>query len=215
MRRQLYFCPMQVTPPFILRTLMPGLTWKVNTTEKVIYVTFDDGPHPEITPRVLDILDQFQAKATFFCVGENVKKYPDTYQEILRRGHQTGNHSHNHLKGWMTGNKDYFNNIKQAAELIDSKLFRPPYGKITPGQSRHLKKQFQIVMWSVISYDFYAGISPEQCLKNVVNNSHPGTIAVFHDSEKSAKNMLYALPRYLETMKTIGYVFRSLENNTK
>jgi len=203
---------MQVTSPLILRTLMPGLTWQVNTTEKVIFITFDDGPSPTITPQVLDILDQFQAKATFFCVGENVQKYPEVYEDILRRGHHTGNHTHNHLKGWTTNNKTYYANVEKAAELIRSNLFRPPYGKITPCQAYHLKREYQLVMWSVISYDFDARISPETCLKNVVDNSRPGTIAVFHDSAKAAKNLIPTLPVYLETMSAIGYTFQALEN---
>lgn len=205
---------MQVTPPLILRYLMPGLTWKIKTTEKVLFVTFDDGPHPEITPLVLDILDRFNAKATFFCVGENVQKYPDTYQEILRRGHQTGNHTFNHLKGWNTNRSTYIENIEKASTLIKSKLFRPPYGRMTPLQAYRLKQHYQIVMWSVISYDFDANITPEKCLENVVRNSFPGTIAVFHDSVKSAKNMLPALPLYLKTMSAIGYTFKALENKT-
>ncbi len=203
---------MQVTSPLILRTLMPGLTWQVKTSEKVIYVTFDDGPNPTITPRVLDILDQFQAKATFFCVGENVQKYPEVYEEILRRGHHTGNHTHNHLKGWITNNKMYYANVEKAAKLIQSNLFRPPYGKITPRQAYHLKRDYQLVMWSVISYDFDARTTPKTCLDNVLNHSRPGTIAVFHDSEKAAKNLLPVLPLYLETMCAIGYTFRALEN---
>ena len=206
---------MQVTTPPLLRALMPGLTWKIKTSKKELFLTFDDGPHPEITLQVLDILDRYHAQATFFCVGENVKKYPHTYQEILQRGHQTGNHTYNHLKGWTTDNNTYYNNINKAAKLIDSKLFRPPYGKITPRQSKQLQKQFQIIMWSVISYDFDTRITPEQCLENVVNHSLPGTIAVFHDSEKSAKNMLQVLPEYLEKMHAIGYTFKSLEKKHK
>ncbi len=205
---------MQVKPPLILRFLLPGVTWKVNTSEKVIFVTFDDGPHPEITLQVLDILDRFLAKATFFCVGENVQKYPSTYAEILHRGHHTGNHTYNHLKGWKTNNKTYFNNINKASQLIESKLFRPPFGKISPLQALHLKRHYRIVMWSVISYDFDVRVSPEQCLDNVMNHSFPGTIAVFHDSVKSVKNLLTVLPLYLEAMSKKGYTFKALEEQS-
>jgi peptidoglycan/xylan/chitin deacetylase (PgdA/CDA1 family) len=202
---------MQVKPPLVLRFLLPGVTWKINTSEKVIFVTIDDGPHPEITLQVLEILDRFQAKATFFCVGDNVVKHPQTYREILARGHTTGNHTFNHLKGWTTNNKTYFENIEKAAQVIESNLFRPPYGKITPIQQMQLKKQYQLIMWSVISYDFRVQITPEQCLENVIKHSFPGTIAVFHDSVKAAKNMLATLPVYLEKMSEMGYQFKALQ----
>jgi peptidoglycan/xylan/chitin deacetylase (PgdA/CDA1 family) len=181
---------MNVKIPFLVRFLLPGLHWEVKTTKKEIFLTFDDGPHPEITIQVLDILDKYKAKATFFCVGENVSKYPQTYAEVLKRGHKTGNHTYNHLKGWVTKNKEYHQNIQKCADKVDSKLFRPPYGKIGMTQISRVKKDFSIVMWSVLSRDFDKQLSPEECLKNVVSNSKPGSIVVFHDSLKSSERML-------------------------
>lgn len=202
---------MYVKPPLLLKLMMPWLSWDIKTDEKVIYLTFDDGPHPEITPQVLDILDTFKASATFFCVGENVQKYPLVFTSVIDRGHRVGNHTYNHLKGWNTDNKAYYANIEKADKLIESNLFRPPHGLITPRQAWHLKKKYRLIMWSVISYDFSQQISPEQCLENVLIHSRPGTIAVFHDSEKSAKNMLAALPLYLRTMTARGYRFRAID----
>ncbi len=189
---------------------MPWLSWDIKTSEKVIYLTFDDGPHPEITPKVLTILDKYNAKATFFCVGENVQKHPQTYASILAHGHQTGNHTFNHLVGWKTDNKIYYKNIEKAAEHIKSNLFRPPHGRISPRQAWHLHSKYRLIMWSVISYDFDNRITSEQCLENVLKHSRPGTIAVFHDSEKSAKNMLEALPAYLQKMTIEGYAFHAI-----
>ncbi|MBU2553511.1 MAG: polysaccharide deacetylase family protein [Bacteroidetes bacterium] len=202
---------MYVKPPLLLKLMMPWLSWDIKTDEKVIYLTFDDGPHPEITPQVLDILDTFKASATFFCVGENVQKYPLVFTSVIDRGHRVGNHTYNHLKGWNTDNKAYYANIEKADKLIASNLFRPPHGLITPRQAWRLKKKYRLIMWSVISYDFSQQISPEQCLENVLKHSRPGTIAVFHDSEKSAKNMLAALPLYLRTMTERGYRFRAID----
>lgn len=179
---------------------------------KRIYLTFDDGPHPEITPKVLEILEAYKAKATFFCVGQNVEKFPETYQMILNAGHTTGNHSFNHLKGWKSPVNDYYENIKKASLLIQSDYFRPPYGRITPAQIRKLKKEYRIVMWSVLSYDFDKEISTEQCFKNVIDHVHDGDIVVFHDSEKASQNMLSTLPKVLETLTGRGFSFASLED---
>jgi len=193
--------------PYLAKLLLPKLIWEVKTEKKEIFLTFDDGPHPEITVKVMDILEQFSAKATFFCVGENMDKYRLTYDEILSRGHQTGNHTYNHLNGWKTSNQHYFQNIKKCAATIDSGLFRPPYGRIRLSQIKPLKQDFIIVMWSVLSRDFDRRVSPEQCLKNTITNSKPGSIVVFHDSEKSSMNMFYALPRFLDHFSKQGYTF--------
>jgi len=188
----------------------PSVEWQVKDSPNSIFITFDDGPHPVITPKVLDILDEHDAKATFFCVGDNVQKHPETYQQILDRGHQTGNHSFNHLNGWKTAGRSYIENIERAASFIDSNLLRPPYGKIGPMQLLRLKKNYRIIMWTVLTYDFSHIITPEQCLQNSLKGLKPGSIIVFHDSEKSAENMLYALPGFLKQCKSSGLEARSL-----
>ncbi|MCF6341548.1 MAG: polysaccharide deacetylase family protein, partial [Bacteroidales bacterium] len=198
---------MQIKPPYLARLFFPQLLWDVNTAAKEIFLTFDDGPHPEITPRVLEILDEFDAKATFFCVGENVKKHPATYASILEKGHQTGNHSYHHLNGWKTKNQKYFDNVAQCRELVKSKLFRPPFGKIKPSQIQTLQKDYKIVMWSVLSRDFDKNVSAGQCLKNVIHFAETGSVVVFHDSEKAATNLFHALPVFLEHFKQRGFVF--------
>ena len=205
------FAFMKMQTPSALRILFPSLLWEVKTSGKEIFLTFDDGPHPEITPKVLNILAQFKAKASFFCVGENINKYPDIFRQIKAEGHSPGNHSYNHLNGWKTKNSDYFENIEKCGKLTDSSFFRPPYGKLKPSQIAFLKKKYRIVMWSALSYDFDKSVKPEQCLRTAIKNTRRGTIMVFHDSEKAAKNMLYALPRYLEHFSNLGYLFKKLE----
>jgi len=198
---------MIVKPPYLLRMCFPQLLWEVKTTEKEIFLTFDDGPHPEITPMVLDVLDEYKAKATFFCVGENVEKYPETYASIKKRGHLTGNHSYNHLNGWKTNNSAYFQNIEKAASLINSNLFRPPYGRIKPSQIKKLKPDYKIIMWTVASYDFSKKVTPEQCSKNAIQKSKAGSIVVFHDSAKAREKLLSVLPIFLEHFQNKGYTF--------
>lgn len=198
---------MIVKPPYLIRKSFPQLLWEVKTTDKEIFLTFDDGPHPEITPLVLDILDEYKAKATFFCVGENVEKYPKTYASILKNGHITGNHSYNHLNGWKTINSTYFENIEKAASLINSNLFRPPYGRIKPSQIKNLKPHFKIIMWTVATYDFSKKVTPEQCHENAIQKSKAGSIVVFHDSEKARENLLSVLPAFLEHFQNKGYTF--------
>jgi peptidoglycan/xylan/chitin deacetylase (PgdA/CDA1 family) len=176
----------------------------------VIYLTFDDGPTPEITTQILDILDEYGWKATFFCVGENVQKHPEIYKEILRRGHRTGNHSYNHLKGLKYSCVDYVENIKKASVLIDSKLFRPPYGRITFKQINALHKEYQIIMWDVITHDYNKNLSPHQVLNNVKHNLRKGSIVVFHDSIKAKHNVLTVLPQAIEFWIENGYEFEVL-----
>lgn len=167
--------------------------------ENVVYLTFDDGPHPEITPKVLSLLKEYSASATFFCVGGNAEKYPGIINQILSEGHTIGNHTQHHLNGWKTHSKTYLENIVQCSKFIDSKLFRPPYGKITKKQGKEvLKKGYQIIMWDVLSYDYSSKYTPEKCAKHIVNSIKPGSIVVFHDSEKAEKNMLYALRKLLD-----------------
>lgn len=190
-----------VTTPWWLRAAYKNLIWEIqDSDEPAVYLTFDDGPHQSITPFVLDVLKEHNAKATFFCIGKNVEEHPLIYERILAEGHTTGNHTHNHLNGWKTLNQDYISNINKASTYISSKLFRPPYGRIKQKQATLLQNEngYNIYMWSVLSADFDRSISPEQCLKNVTKNIHPGSIVVFHDSEKAWDRMKYALPKVLE-----------------
>ncbi len=193
-------------PRFIQR-LYPERIWAFSREEKSIYLTFDDGPIPEVTPWVLDELKKYNAKATFFCIGENVQKHPEIFQRILSEGHSVGNHTFNHLNGWKTATSEYIENVDKADrrmgnnskfKIQDSRLFRPPYGKITSKQAKILqRKGFKIVMWDIISYDYDANTSPEKCLQNVLKNIKPGSIVVFHDSLKAEKNLRYVLPKVL------------------
>ncbi len=178
-----------------------------------MFITFDDGPHPEITPAALDILDQYQASATFFCVGQNVERYPETYHEILRRKHSTGNHTFNHLNAWKVPKEEYFQNVDKCTQYVDSHLFRPPYGRIGLKHIRHLKRNYSIVMWSVLSLDFDPRVTPEKCLDNCLRYMKAGSILIFHDSQKASSNMLYALPRFIEYFKSKGYTFPALTND--
>lgn len=200
------------TPYIIRRWFYPRYIWRMPIEGKKLYLTFDDGPHPEITPFVLDELKKYNAKATFFCIGNNVAKYPQIYERIIEEGHAIGNHTCNHLNGWHTNDTAYFKNITDAAKWIDSNLFRPPYGRVTRFQAKQLieKLQYDIIMWSILSGDFDVKISPEQCLKNVIRNIHPGSIVVFHDSEKAFERMRYALPETLKEGENRGYSFEKI-----
>jgi len=201
---------MNIQFPDLLRPFLGKLLWRKNSSEKVIYVTFDDGPVPEVTPRVLDMLDEYNLKATFFCVGENVEKYPELYNDILRRGHKTGNHTYNHLKGISVSTEDYVANVKKAAGLIESRLFRPPYGRINLKQKRALQKEYEIVMWDVITQDYNKNLSPNNILQNIKRYSRNGSLVVFHDSIKAERNMLTVLPRAIEYWNSRGYRFEVL-----
>lgn len=183
---------------FLLKTIFPMLIWERHKESSSIFITFDDGPTPGVTDKALDLLKSYGAKGTFFCKGINVQKYPELYQRILDEGHDVGNHTFNHLKGWSTKNRLYFDDIEDANKLIGSTLFRPPYGKITYPQIRHLRKTYHIIMWDVMSFDYDQSIGPEECAKNVISNVEPGSIITFHDSISAARNMLYALEALLE-----------------
>ncbi len=196
--------------PAIVKAMYGSLIWNHSRRSKNVYLTFDDGPHPIITDKVLTHLKNYNALATFFCVGENVMKYPEVLKRIQQSGHAIGNHSFKHLNGWKTKNEIYFNDIELCSKHIPTKLFRPPYGKITRSQVEFLKNKFQIVMWDVLSGDFDQNISNEKCLNNVVKNIQPGSIVVFHDSEKTADKMLYALPKTLEFCKSKSWNLCSL-----
>lgn len=193
--------------PRFLRPLFGKLTWRVKTDSKLIYLTFDDGPVPEVTPQVLDILDEYGWKATFFCVGDNVRKYPEVYQEVLRRGHRVGNHSFNHIRGYRYSVEDYVANVQKASAYIESRLFRPPHGRITFSQIKALKEDYDIVMWDVITFDYDKTKKPGQIMRTVRNYLRKGSIVVFHDSIKAKDNVLTVLPQALAYWKEKGYSY--------
>jgi peptidoglycan-N-acetylglucosamine deacetylase len=199
-----------IKTPGWLKKLYPSCTWQINTKEKIIYLSFDDGPHPEATPFVLDELKKYHARATFFCIGKNVLELPDIYNRIIVEGHAVGNHTHNHLNGWKTSNDDYLKNIAAASGVIESNLFRPPYGKITFNQVKALSKKnigLKVIMWTVLSGDFDPGLSSEKCLNNVIKNADRGSIIVLHDSEKAFKKLQLVLPKIMVHFTNQGYKF--------
>jgi peptidoglycan-N-acetylglucosamine deacetylase len=199
-----------VRSPWWLKKYYSNLIWNLPAKERVLYLTFDDGPHPEATPFVLDELQRYSARATFFCIGKNVQEYPQIYRRVLLEGHRVGNHTQNHLNGWKTDDKKYLDNIREAAQLIDSDLFRPPYGRIGAMQSALLRRQplnYKIIMWEVLSADFDIALSGERCMRNVIRNAKPGSIVVFHDSEKAWDRLRIALPKVLEHFSKKGYRF--------
>ena len=205
--------------PSLLKLLLPDRLWNLPKDEQAIYLSFDDGPIPGVSPWVLEQLQQYGAKATFFCIGDNVRKHPQIFQKIVAEGHAIGNHSFNHLNGWRTRSHRYLENVLQAqtemeqymGEATGSKLFRPPYGRLKEKQARLLRENdFKVVMWDVLSVDYNQGLSPEKCFKNVVNNVEAGSIIVFHDSLKAEKNLFAVLPRVLEYYSQRGFEFRSI-----
>ena len=201
--------------PWWVRKLYPGYLWKVPVSDKSIFLTFDDGPHPRITPWVLDELRKHEAKATFFCIGKNVVQYPAIYQRLLTEGHVAGNHTYSHLNGWKTKTGSYVEDVKKAAVVIDSVLFRPPYGRISRRQAKQLsvigrERNVKVVMWDVLSADFDASITPETCAGIVLQHVEPGSIVVFHDSEKAFPNLKFALPKVLKQLKEEGFCFKTL-----
>lgn len=210
-----------VKPSKIFRMFYPSLLWEMpKTGEKTIYLTFDDGPHPLITPKVLEILKRYDAKATFFCIGNNVKKYPETFELVKKEGHSVGCHTFNHENGWKTQTDDYLKSFFDANKLIHSNLFRPPHGKLKRSQLKQLPTancqlltancQLQIVAWTVIAYDWDHALSPEDVYQNVIKNASDGSIVTFHDSLKAYSNMISALPRVLEYYSQKGFVFKAL-----
>ena len=191
--------------------MFPDLIWTIPSTDKVLYLTFDDGPTPQITEWVLDILRHYRASATFFCVGKQVELHPQIYQQIIEEGHGIGNHTQNHIKGWKSSTSEYIKEVSMASKFIDSKLFRPPYGQITPKQVTALtSKGFEIVMWNILSMDWEAKVSRQECTENVLHKASDGDIIVFHDSLKAADNMKYALAKVLDKFSEDGYDFRRI-----
>ena len=203
------------TPEFV-KSLFPQFLWQVPSEKKVLYLTFDDGPTPKITEWVLDQLKHYQAKATFFCIGNNIEKYPDIFSKTVDGGHTIGNHTFHHLKGWKTKSKNYLKDIEQTQKIIErstsTDLFRPPYGKFKITQARQLLSLgYEVVLWDVLSYDWDQNISPKTCFNNVVSKATKGSIIVMHDSQKASKNLMYALPRVLEYFSDRDYVFEALD----
>jgi peptidoglycan/xylan/chitin deacetylase (PgdA/CDA1 family) len=201
-----------VKMPRLVQRLLPGFTWYIPTREKVLYLSFDDGPIPEVTPWVLDTLHSAGAKATFFCVGENVQRNPGIFQRIIEEGHAVGNHTHQHLNGWKTDTSIYLQNVKTCAERVPGTLFRPPYGRLRSDQARAIRESYRIIMWDVLSGDFDRSIRPEKCLENILQHTRPGSIVVLHDSLKAEPNLRYALPALLEYFLEKNWAFRSLES---
>lgn len=208
--------------PFFLPALYPSLTWRIDTPLKELYLTFDDGPIPGPTEFVLDTLARYDARATFFCIGDNVRKHPEVYRQVVAGGHSIGNHTFNHLNGWKTSRDGYVQNIRECQSVllaegkfpvasVERPLFRPPYGRITRSQIRSLSASYDIIMWDVLSVDYNKNLSAEVCLRNTINACRAGSIVVFHDSVKAEKNMTYALPRVLDHFSAAGYVFKTLQ----
>jgi len=199
-----------VKTPELIQNLFPNFTWRIPSADKSIYLTFDDGPIPEVTPWVIDLLAEFDAKATFFCVGQNVQKHPNIYLKLRRNGHTIGSHTNNHISGWSTENIPYFHNVRRGATLVKSPIFRPPYGRIKPSQVPFLMRHYHIIMWDVLSGDFDPKITKEQCLENVIDHAESGSVVVFHDSLKAEEKLKYVLPKVLEHFSDEGFAFKSI-----
>lgn len=202
--------------PFFLPWIYPSLTWRIPTTEKVLYLTFDDGPVPGPTDFVLEQLNTAAIKATFFCIGDNIRKHPQVLRNILDHGHAIGNHTFHHLNGWKTHTREYLHNIERCEKELAAvnaglqfRLFRPPYGRITFSQIRSLNR-YRIIMWDVLSADYNRQLSPEKCLRNTIRATRPGSIIVFHDSFKAERNMMYVLPRLITHFREQGFSFKAL-----
>ena len=212
---------MLATIPGFVKWIYRKRIWEGPAKSKAVYLTFDDGPIPEVTPWVLEQLNTYNAKATFFCIGDNVQKHPEIFRQIIAEGHSIGNHTHNHLNGWKTSAPEYLLNTLKAQHIIEKNLpekipaknplFRPPYGKMSCKQGKQLRQRgFKLVMWSIISMDYNAGLSAEKCTNNVLKHACPGSIIVFHDSLKAQKNLMQVLPQVLEVLRGKGYEFRAL-----
>jgi peptidoglycan/xylan/chitin deacetylase (PgdA/CDA1 family) len=203
-----------IKTPFWLRLIYRSCIWRKSSQERVLYLSFDDGPHPEATPFVLDQLAKFDAKASFFCIGKNVQLHPKIYDTIIAAGHVVGNHTQNHMNGWKNNTKNYIADIQEATKVIDSNLFRPPYGRISFAQIKALRSNPSlpqvIVMWDVLSGDFDTTITGEQCAENVIQYAGPGSIIVFHDSTKAMDRLRVALPKVLAHFSSLGYQFKAL-----
>ena len=199
--------------PRVLK-IYPGLTWNMPGAQKLLYLTFDDGPTPQVTDKILDVLLEFRARATFFCIGRNAERHSALMNRIREAGHALGNHTYSHLKGWYTPDREYFADIELAGRFIPSRLFRPAYGMITPRQVKYLQKIYRIVLWDIMSFDFHPGTSKEKCLDNVIRHAQPGSVVIFHDSVKASEKVLFALPGVLAYFMKLGFSFESLPQET-
>ena len=216
---------------FLMRALYPNFIWRIPTEKKEIFLTFDDGPIPEITEFVLEELEKYKAKATFFCIGGNIEKYPDIFQKVVNQQHTIGNHTFNHVRGWDSGDEYYLDNFRKCEELIierclifdacgvaidnrkttiENRKFRPPFGRIKRSQAKEILKTHEIVMWDVLTGDYDSSLSKDRVLSKALQHSGQGSIVLFHDSIKASKNMMYALPKFLEHFSEQGYIFKSL-----
>lgn len=201
---------MRIKPPRFIRHLYPEMIWSIEDNEG-IYLTFDDGPTPGVTEWILNTLDRYDAKATFFVLGKNVELYPDLYQMILERGHKVGNHSYSHQKGWGMSLERYIEDVDFASSMVQSELFRPPYARITPAQLRSIAKRYRVVMWSILSRDYNRHISPKACLRGTIRDLRGGDIVSLHDSAKSFRNTSYVLPALLRKAREMGLEYKILE----
>lgn len=195
-------------PPQFIRQLYPRACWRMNATERSVYLTFDDGPIPETTPWILDVLDRYNIKATFFMVGDNVRKHPDEFKMVVERGHRIGNHTYNHLRGLRETTTRYVANVEKADCYLSTNLFRPPHGLMSRSQYQVLSKRYRIVMWDLVTRDYNPKLSGEQVLDIVKRYARPGSIITFHDSLRAPHNLHYALPRAIEWLLSEGYEFR-------
>jgi peptidoglycan/xylan/chitin deacetylase (PgdA/CDA1 family) len=200
-----------VKTPEIFKVLCRKRIWSIKNSGRKIFITFDDGPEPEVTPAIMDILKQYNAKATFFCLGIKILKNQNLLKEIRENGHTIGNHSFHHVPGNKTTVSEFIREVEKCNALVSSKFYRPPYGKISSRQAKAINKQYHIILWDVLPGDFDPGISKEKCLARSVKNTKDGTIIVFHDSLKSKEKVLYTLPRYLEHFSKLGYTFEALK----
>ncbi len=210
-----------VRPPYLIRKIYRNAVWNIPAKENIIYLTFDDGPDPEITPWVLDTLKKYNAKATFFCIGENIQKYPAIFKQIIEHNHAVGNHTFSHLNGWKTKTKEYLENVEKCNSFflnlfpttnyqLSTNLFRPPYGKMRKSQYSILNTQYSIIMWDVLSGDFDKNTNKEKCLVNVIANTKKGSVVVFHDSVKAKVNLYYTLPRVLNYFAKKEFEFKAI-----
>ncbi|MBQ9471260.1 MAG: polysaccharide deacetylase family protein [Bacteroidales bacterium] len=199
-----------LSPPKFLQRFFPRIIWSFPNEERGVFITFDDGPIPEVTPWVLDLLAQYNAKATFFCLAKNVERYPEIFHRIVAEGHAVGNHSYSHIKGWFTPTKQYVEDVDYANTYLNTNLFRPPYGRFTPKQIRLLRQRYHVVLWSILSMDYSRYIPEHRVAQYVMNHIKPGEIVVFHDSIKAQRNLRHALPFVLEAIAMRGYVAKPI-----
>jgi peptidoglycan/xylan/chitin deacetylase (PgdA/CDA1 family) len=198
--------------PFWIKWIYPSFTWQMPTNDKVLYLTFDDGPHPTITPRVLDHLAEYNAKATFFCIGDRVKRFPEIMARIVAEGHSIGNHTQHHVNGWKSSDSTYTEDVHQASSFIASRLFRPPYGRIKRNQAKILENEgYKIIMWTILSADYDHSLNKEECANRVTGHIDNGNIYLFHDSDKGEERMLHALPILLKLATAKGFLFKRID----